>query len=114
MANPSTLVSFPQDEPFAIIEATNTEGSVTLEWTRWYRLVHNGVNTSGTADTATIFLSDAATVVTTFAAGSGHAALMDGQETVVGPGLNTLYFKTASGSPTFTIYQGSRLHGSGA
>jgi hypothetical protein len=98
MANPSAIDSSP-----AVIEATSSADSVTLQAGRSYSIAHNGVDTSGGFDDATIFLATSAAPTADYAAETDKVPLQAQRTVVLGPGVGTLYFRTASGSPTFTI-----------
>lgn len=98
MANPSSVSEKP-----AILEATTTQDTVALDPWRRYSLSHNQVNTAGAGATQTIYLATAADVTASADSGADKAALIDIRTLVIGPGVSVLRFKTAAGSPTFTI-----------
>ena len=98
MANPATI-----GEDGGVIEATTTEGSVTLDPYYRYAIWHNGRNTSGAADDDTIYFSTSAEVEADPAAGSGRQQLVDGASAPLPLGAAILRFKTATGAPTFSI-----------
>lgn len=104
MANPTSMIG-----GVANLAAGTSEQSITLDPQREYSLGHNGVDSAGSADTNTIFLSLGSAVVASYAAGEDKFPLLSGSSVIVGPGVSVIRFKTASGAPTFRIAAGARL-----
>lgn len=98
MANPSSLTGNP-----AVLEATTTGQSVDLQPGRIYTLVHNGYTTGGSASTSPIFCSFDSEPAADLAAEEHKFPLFTNRSIRIGPGVSTLYFKTAIGAPTFTV-----------
>ena len=98
VANPSSI-----DASYSVLSATTTEASVTLNPDRIYALAHDGEDNAGAASTSTIYLSTASPVTASAAEGSNKIKLLAGRVYYVGPGVTVLYFKTASGSATFSV-----------
>jgi len=101
-----------QSSEAAIIEADTTQDSVTLHKDRTYTIVHTGLNASGGADANTIWFAQG-DVTASWAVGTDKLPVQDGQSVVVGPALATLNFKTAAGSPVFSIIPGVYERGAG-
>lgn len=107
MANPTDEISLP-----AVILADTTEASITLHPDRMYWLYHDGEDGSGNANTETIYFKfDSDTVDGDQSEGENKLKLMDGRDVLLGAGVTTLYFKTASADVTFTIVPMPRLLG---
>ena len=99
MANPSSVGVI---EP-ALIEATTTASSVTLDKSIQYEITHSGLNTSGASTTDAILLAtqDSTAALT---AGDGQAILTTAVSVKVGPGVDTLKFDATTNAPTFTVW----------
>ncbi len=103
MANPTTMAT--DDAMPAIIEATSSQGSLTIPAGVGLDLYHLEADTSGTEATGAIMFSNTTGVAATFATGAKKWALLTGTPIPI-PAQTaawTLYFKAASGSPTFQI-----------
>jgi len=102
MANPDS-VGLTDYKP-AVVLASGTEDSVSLERHKRYHLYHDGEDASGNACTQTIYLRcNADTVDADTSEGANKAKLKSGGNLTIGPGVDTLYFKMASEDCTFTI-----------
>lgn len=93
-----------------VVGASSTEGTLTLDRDREYLVRHNGQNASGSATEPIFFAYDEA-VTASWAEDNNKIGLNAGETTAVGPGCSTLHYKTASGTPTFTIVPGPKLLG---
>ena len=93
------------DAEFATVAATSTETTLTLEPDREYTIVHTGLQTdASTADSAIIYLYVVTAGITTdLSEEIDKYPLMVDEAVVVGPAISTLFYKTASGSPVFTV-----------
>lgn len=109
MSNP-TSVGVSDGNP-AVLEATTTLQAVTLDPQREYTVGHDGEDTAGSSSTGSVYLAVDAAVDNDASEGANKAKLINGRSLVIGPGVGVLKFRTASGSPTFTINPGPRLHG---
>lgn len=89
-------------KPFTII-ASSTEADIILETDLQYWLQHNVVDASLSANTEIVYFSTASNVVATSAAGDGKFLLLPDHPVPIGPGINRVYYKTASGSVSVSI-----------
>jgi hypothetical protein len=109
MANPASVGV--DDHYPAVLVCTAGDSTVTLRPNRTYTVAHDGEQTDGTTDTATIYLAYDATADRDESEGANKAKLPSGRELVIGPGITVLHFGTESGTPTFTIIPGIDLYG---
>lgn len=108
--NPTTAVS----EKWAVLQATTSEQTLTLDPGRAYILAHNDRDISGVAASDTIYLADNASVDNDDSEGPNKCMLISGRVVQVGPGVTTLKYRLAAGaatSPTFQLLFGPNTMG---
>jgi hypothetical protein len=93
MANPSALTDTP-----AVLKATTTEGSVTLDPLRQYTVQHLGVDDSGVNSVDIVALATSADTDADFSEGADKVILLPEEKAPVGPGKATLKFKAKAGT----------------
>lgn len=96
---------------FAVIAASTTEDVLTLDNRRDYTLIHNGLDVDGNAATTSIFMANDAASDADLSASTNKLVLSDGRVVTIGPGLSSVRFKTASGSPTFQVIRNPEYQG---
>ena len=106
MANPASI-DLSNGVP-AIIEAAAGERSIALPAGCSFDLYHLGVDVADVESTSPIFFSDATGVAASYAAGARKWVLQPGVPLPIRAGIGTLYFKAATGSPTFQIVPWAR------
>ncbi len=99
MANPTKMEGLRT----ALLEATTTEATITLEKDYRYELTHSGVEDDDTAADVTIFLSTDSGTAAAAGVGAHLGRLRKGDNLKLGVGVTSLRFKSVSGSPVFTI-----------
>ena len=103
MPNPTTMAT--DDAMPAIIEATSSQGSLAIPAGVGLDLYHLEADTAGSEATGAIMFSNTTGVAATYATGAKKWALKPGTPIPI-PAQRaawTLYFKAASGSPTFQV-----------
>jgi hypothetical protein len=99
---PTTSLVSVLDAITQVVSAESTQSALALDANRTYFLRHLGLDPAGAPDTSTIYLS-VGTVTATLAESSDKLPLLNGCEITIGPGLSGINYKTASGSPVFSI-----------
>ena len=99
MPNPTSAAA----STLTVVVATTSDASISLDSRSAYLVQHNGLNASGSASTGVVYLSGSSTVTATAAEGSDKFILLSQTAILVGPGLSTLGFKTASGEVTISL-----------
>lgn len=103
MPNPTEAIQTP-----GLIEATTTQGEIEISSAHFHELIHHSVDAAGSAATTPIYFAFGAvgetlTVVASDAAGSNKLRLASGGRITIKPGVSLIGFKTASGTPMFSI-----------
>lgn len=101
MSTPSAI-----DGGLAVLEAATTERVVTLNRLREYTLRHDGEDTTGAADTNTVYLAINGSPPPDSAGGLDRFKLLNGSVVVIGPDVSSLRYKATSGAPTISISAG--------
>lgn len=100
MANPTDITT----SDMATLKITTVaEVSVIVNPRRKYTIEHNGQNSSGGADTNTVYCSTTAAPDTDASEADDKKMLFDNRAFEVGPGLATLKFKMGAGEVTVGI-----------
>lgn len=102
MANP-TSVGLNDDYGPAILEATTTPASVTLDGNKQYLLQHNAQDTSGSAVTDDIMCAVAGATASK-TSGANKFLLISGTPIFIGPGITTLTIDAAANAPTMSVF----------
>jgi hypothetical protein len=111
MANPETLAIGASNNP-AIMAASGTAASVTLDPKKQYYIQHNGIDESGNEQTESIIMVvNSATATVTVASGEGKFLLKNGGVYVLPLGTYYLTFKATSNDPTFSLSPVNNSHG---
>ena len=98
-----------KNKPY-VVGASTTEGTITLDRDREYTIKHNGLNASGSATDPIFFAYDEA-VTASWAQDDNKFGLNANELVSIGPGCETLHYKTAAGTPTFSLIPGPKLLG---
>jgi len=86
----------------AILEATTSPSTVTLDGNKQYQLIHNGIGEDGVAHTGYIMLGfNGATAEVT--SGVDKAILSSGIIMTIGPGITTLKLDASADDPTVSV-----------
>ena len=104
MSNPNAV-----DGGLAVLEAATTERSVALNRYREYTLRHDGEDATGSPNSSTVYLALNQAPSPDAAAGEDRFKLLAGSVVVIGPGVTTLRFRTASGAPTISVSAGPMI-----
>jgi hypothetical protein len=97
MANPTELLS-----GVAVITATSSAATLTLDAARRYAVMHDGESSGGVDSDNTVYMLTAATGTPDDSEGANKLKLPDRRALTVGPGVSALRFLAASDT-TFTI-----------
>jgi len=100
MANPTDI---SQDDMSVLSISSTGEVSVDVNKRRIYSVAHNGQDSAGLASTVPVYCSAAKAVDTDSSEADDKAILFNGWSFDLGPGLDTLKFRTASGEATITV-----------
>jgi hypothetical protein len=97
---------------YTLVAAT-TSGICLLDGSRAYSIAHDGVNSAGTSDTNTIYMSTSGSgqVLVNNGPGADLIKLTNGRSIVLGPGVNQINYVCASGGPTFLIIPNEKSYG---
>ena len=97
MTNPTNIGS-----NWAMVSASTTEGSVTLDRTLAYSVAHDGVDNTGAPSSVVIYLSKSPNVDATPGEGTGRLPLLPNRTLEIRD-VSTLYFETQTGAARFTL-----------
>lgn len=88
---------------FHVLAASTTEQTFVVPGNDGFTLVHDGVNSAGSADENPVYLRLNAELAAVAHVGGNLIKLMFGRSVFVAGGPHTVHFLCASGAPTFTI-----------
>jgi hypothetical protein len=102
MANPSSVGVETESvgmmyEP-GLVQVDTTARSITLNVEKQYTIAHSGVDASGADSSSIIRMAFEANGTPGYTSGTNHLLLIDESTQVIGPGLSTMRFNTASGT----------------
>ena len=106
MANPSS-VGVAAWQPAMVVTDT-TGGSTTLDPNKQYLIKHTGLDNSSTpgASTGTAYLTvgQSGTAITANGVeGSNKYPILSGDSQIIGPGITTLGWRAAAGTPVLSV-----------
>ena len=93
------------------VAANNAIATVALDAKKGYTISHDSQDETGASDTNTVYFACSGNPITNPQSADGKLKLINGRSVFIGPGIPSISFRCAAGSPTFTLIPDSHAYG---